>query len=142
MLEFSEWLQSLVDEFFDDYGTSRFFSTPTEARSFVENNFSENPRLEPIEKQILLDSSQHAYDYALSQSGNDPQMAALIYWQEMQMYIALNTTDPKIQEVFETGVQAAQDTYSLTYDSEVKEKLKIPWYVLAVPVALILWKVS
>lgn len=142
ILDFQNWMQGVVDEFFADYGTTRFFSTPTEARAFVENNFSQNPRLDPIEIQILYDSSANAFDYALSQAGNDPQLAALIYWQEMQMYIALNTSDPQIQNVFDTGVQAAQDTYNITYDEDVKTKLDIPWYLLAIPVGLLFWKLS
>lgn len=131
--DFQNWLQSLVDEYTADYGTTLFFSNPYEAKAFVENNFSRNPRLSAIQIDVLYDSSENALDYALSQT-NNPQLAALIYWEEMQKYIALNTSDPKINQVFETGVNAARDTYNLTYDEDVSLSVKLPWYVLAIPI--------
>jgi hypothetical protein len=133
---FEIWIEDLVELFDTNYGTTRFFSNPYEAQTFVEDNFLKNPRLSEIEKTILLENSKNALEQALSDT-NDPQQAALNYWRYMQDYILLNTSDQRIQNVFETGSQAAEDTANLTFDEDVEETIKLPWWLLLFPLAIL-----
>ncbi len=133
---FEIWIEDLVELFDTNYGTTRFFSNPYEAQTFVEDNFLKNPRLSEIEKTILLENSKNALEQALSDT-NDPQQAALNYWRYMQDYIVLNTSDQRIQSVFETGSQAAEDTANLTFDEDVTETIKLPWWLLLFPLAIL-----
>lgn len=55
----------------------------------------------------------------------------------MQDYIMLNTYDEKLQNVFEQGKQAAQDTAELSFDEDVESNFKIPWWLVIFPLALL-----
>ena len=129
MLEdFNEWIQSLVNEFNDDYGTSTFFSSPIHAKNWVE------------EKNILLGNSNEAFQRAVMQS-NDPQVQALLYWRSMQDYIALNSYDEKLHNIFEVGAETAQQTTE-NWIGEIEPLIrpKIPWWLIVLPIGWFLFR--
>lgn len=141
---FGTWLDDLIELFNTDYGTTSFFSNPYAAQEWVDSNIIlSNPRLSdagnPSQRQILIMNSNESLDYAL-QVTNDPVEAAAIYWDLMRDYILLNTYDEKLADVFNQGAQAAEDTASLTFDEDVKPQVKIPWWLLAFPLAFLFFR--
>jgi hypothetical protein len=141
---FSTWLDDLIELFNTDYGTTSFFSNPYAAQEWVDSNIIlSNPRLSdagnPSQRQILIMNSNESLDYAL-QVTNDPVEAAAIYWDLMRDYILLNTYDERLANVFNQGAQAAEDTASLTFDEDVKSQVKIPWWLLAFPLAFLFFR--
>jgi len=130
------WVEEVANNYFRDYGTTSFFSDPYKAQEFVESNFLNNPRLRNIEKQILLENSKNSLEFAL-QSTNDPAQAALFYWTSMGDYILLNTNDERLQNMFEVGKAAAQDTTDLTFDEDAPSNLKIPWWLILFPIGFL-----
>ena len=140
-MSFGQFVSDLVELFNTDYGTTRFFSNPYEAQEWVETNIIlSNPRLSdvgaPSQRDILLINSQESLDYALNYT-NDPVLAASIYWDLMADYVMLNTYDDDLQNVFNQGAQAAQDTAELTFDEDVKTNFKIPWWLVIFPLAVL-----
>lgn len=129
---FNAWVDEVVELFNTDYGTTSFFSNAYTAQNWVENNFLNNPRLTPLTKIILLDNSNVSLTLAFQQA-SEPQLQAVLYWQYMGDFIALNTYDAKLIAMFSQGVAAAQDTHNLTYDEEVEDTYKFPIWLLIFP---------
>lgn len=136
--DYNAWIQGVFDVFFHDFGTTSFFTNPYAAQTWVMDNLRQNPTLSPTELLVMETANENAINHALNQT-NDPELAALIYWEQMQIYVALNIDSPKLQNVFDTGVQAAKDTYNLTYDEGVPKKLEIPWWLILIPIIFI-WR--
>tara|TARA_R110002126_G_scaffold74802_1_gene186456 strand:- start:237 stop:686 length:450 start_codon:yes stop_codon:yes gene_type:complete len=122
--------------------TSAFFSSPREAREWVDSRvIIPNPRLSDIVKNRLLQESQTAFDNALStgQFGADGVVGALQYWEAMQYAVASITGDPQLLAVFDIAVQGAQETVNLNIitDRESSPTVEIPWWLYAAAGVLI-----
>jgi hypothetical protein len=134
--EWQDWIQGLVVELSQDFGVSDFFSTPDEAAAWVETNVIDpNPRLTEQEKEILLFNSNEARVYANEQvltTFTSPREGAVLYWEAMGLYIATNTNDEKLINLFNVAIDAAE---SATVEGQEKNlprtPLKIPWWILA-----------
>ena len=142
MLEdFNDWIQSLVNEFNNDYGTTTFFSSPIHAKNWVEEKvIKPNPRIGPTEKNILLENSNEAFTRAVMES-DEPKVQALLYWRSMQDYIALNSYDEKLHNIFEVGAETAQQTTE-GWIGEIEPFItpKIPWGLIVLPIGWLLFR--
>ena len=137
--EFTDWV---IDLFDTEYGTTSFFSSPQEAKNWVDDylirpNFS----LSNEEVGILLFWSDESLAYANNWlwTSNNPsnEEAAVIYWNLIKEYIEIYSYDPDMIAVVTQGAQAAQDTAELTYDEDVESNFKIPWWLVIFPLALL-----
>jgi hypothetical protein len=141
----SEFVGWFIDLFDTSYGTTSFFATPEEAKNFVDEYLIKpNISLSPYEVGVLLFWSEESLAYAhnwLWTSNNPSQKkAAVIYWNLMADYIELYSYDPDMIAVVNQGAQAAEDTESLTFDEDVKPKVSIPLWVLAIPFFFLFFK--
>ena len=64
-MTWSQFVQNVVTTFSQDYGVTKFFSSPQAAFNWVESNIiGPNPRLTDYEKGILRFWSRETLDYA------------------------------------------------------------------------------
>ena len=140
--QFSLWF---IDLFNTNYGTTSFFSSAQEAKNYVDDylirpNFS----LTNDQVGILLfwsDESLAAANNWLWTSNNPSNKeAAVIYWTLIKEYINLYTYDPDMIAVVTQGASFAEDTFLANYDEDVKTSIKIPWWIIAIPIALLFFR--
>jgi len=140
--EFTLWF---IDLFDTEYGTTSFFSSPQEAKNWVDDylirpNFS----LSNEEVAILLFWSDESLAYANNWlwTSNNPsnEEAAVIYWNLIKEYIELYSYDPDMIAVVTQGASAAEDTFIEKYDEDVKTSIKIPIFVWIAVAFLVIYK--
>ena len=140
-----DWLETFVLELSQDFGVSDFFSSPDTAAAWVQEYVIDpNPRLSPQEKDILTHSSNEARIYANQECTGNPSPENLrdcahLYWVLMGEYIAENTNDAKLHNLFDVAIDAAESaTLAGQKKNLPKNKIKLPWWLLLFPLAFLL----
>ena len=141
-MSFSQFVQDVITTFSQDYGVSDFFSSPNAAAQWVEEYVIEpNPRLTEQEKGILRFWSEESLDFANYEVGSTSisnRDGAFIYWNLMRDYVNYHSYDERLFDLFDI---AAESSYEVSTPQEnIKVNVKIPWWIIAIPFALLFFK--
>ena len=77
--------------------------------------------------------------YKLQQTSISSRDGAYLYWDLMQDYVNYHTFDEQLYNVFEVAASSAEDTAN-PETGVTASNLKIPWWIIAIPIALLFFR--